>query len=76
MYNPEYENQVWGEPIEGERLSTNAFYTGEQVGSVLQDAKVTGVTAAHGVEAGTVHVGSIAQDAVPDSMPEVKAAEE
>ena len=43
-----YQNQVWGEPIAGERLSTNGHYTGEHLGSVTQDAKAT--MSAHMIE--------------------------
>ena len=34
-----YQNQIWGEPIAGERLSTNGHYTGEHLGTPIQDAK-------------------------------------
>ena len=64
-----YENQVWGEPIAGERLSTNGHYTGEHKGTVMQDAKVSGVQAAHGVEAGIVRLGTMMQDAIEGSTP-------
>ena len=64
-----YQNQVWGEPIAGERLSTNGHYTGEHLGSVTQDAKVS--MTAHMVEEHTVRLGTMAQDAVEGSNPEV-----
>lgn len=64
-----YENQVWGEPIPGERLSTNGYYTGEHMGTVMQDAKTSGTDAPHGNEAATVHLGTIMQDAL-GNMPE------
>lgn len=64
-----YENQVWGEPITGERLSTNSHYTGEQVGGVLQDAKCEMV--AHIVEDGIIRYGTVMQDAVEGSTPNV-----
>lgn len=66
-----YENQIWGAPIAGERLSTNGHYTGEQKGTPIQDAKVSGVQAAHGVEEGIVRLGTIMQDAIEGSMPKV-----
>ncbi len=62
-----YQNQVWGEPIAGERLSTNGHYTGEQIGSVTQDAKVN--MTAHMVEENIVRLGTITQDAIAGSTP-------
>lgn len=64
-----YQNQVWGKPIAGERLSTNGYYTGEQIGTVIQDAKHE--VTAHIVEDGTVHVGTMIQDAIEGSTPKV-----
>lgn len=66
-----YENQVWGEPITGERLSTNGYYTGEHKGTPIQDAKVSGTQTAHGVEEGTVRLGTMMQDAIEGSTPKV-----
>lgn len=66
-----YQNQVWGEPIAGERLSTNGHYTGEHLGSVIQDAKVS--MTAHMVEESTVRLGTMLQDAIEGSTPEVVA---
>ena len=66
-----YENQVWGEPIAGERLSTNGYYTGEQKGTVMQDAKAGGAVAAHVVEENTIRLGTMMQDAIEGSMPKV-----
>lgn len=68
-----YKDQVWGEPIAGERLSTNGYYTGEHKGSVLQDALADDGSKAHSVEALTVHLGTITPDALEGSMPEVQA---
>lgn len=62
-----YQNQVWGEPIAGERLSTNGHYTGEQLGSVTQDAKAS--MTPHMVEESTVRLGTITQDAIEGSTP-------
>ena len=64
-----YQNQVWGEPIAGERLSTNGHYTGEHLGSVTQDAKCE--MTAHMVEEGIVRLGTMTQDAIEGSTPEV-----
>lgn len=66
-----YANQVWGEPIAGERLSTNGHYTGEHKGTVMQDAKLDGVQQPHSVEDGIVRLGTMMGDAAPGSMPEV-----
>lgn len=66
-----YQNQIWGEPIAGERLSTNGHYTGEQLGSVTQDAKCT--MKAHMVEENIVRYGTMTQDAIEGSTPEVVA---
>lgn len=64
-----YQNQVWGEPIAGERLSTNGHYTGEQLGTVTQDAKAT--MTPHIVEEAIVRLGTMTQDAIEGSTPEV-----
>lgn len=70
-----YENQVWGEPIPGERLSTNGHYTGEHKGTPMQDAKTEGVDAPHSVEEGIVRLGTMMQDAIEGSTPKVKGTE-
>ncbi len=64
-----YENQVWKAPIAGERLSTNGHYTGEHKGTVMQDAKVSGIQTPHGVEAGIIRLGTMMQDAIEGSTP-------
>ena len=64
-----YQNQVWGEPIDGERLSTNGHYTGEHLGSVTQDAKVE--MSAHLIEENIVRLGTMTQDDIEGSTPEV-----
>ena len=66
-----YQNQVWGEPITGERLSTNGHYTGEHLGSVTQDAKDASSNSAHYVEGATIRLGTMTQDAIEGSTPEV-----
>ena len=68
-----YQNQVWGEPIAGERLSTNGHYTGEHLGSVTQDAKAT--MSAHMIEESIVRLGTMMQDAIEGSTPEVVEGE-
>jgi hypothetical protein len=67
-----YNDQVWGAPIAGERLSTNGYYTGEHKGTPMQDAKTSGTDLPHGNENLTVHLGTITQDALADAMPTVK----
>ena len=68
-----YQNQVWGEPIAGERLSTNGHYTGEHKGTPTQDALCAETTNvdAHYVEGVTVRYGTMTQDAIEGSTPEV-----
>lgn len=69
-----YKNQVWGEPIAGERLSTNGHYTGEHKGTPMQDAlgESTTNSNAHYVEEATVRYGTMMQDAIAGSTPEVE----
>lgn len=62
-----YQNQVWGAPIAGERLSTNGHYTGEHLGAVTQDAKCA--MTAHMVEENIVRLGTMTQDAIEGSTP-------
>jgi hypothetical protein len=67
-----YQNQVWGEPLTGERLSTNGHYTGEHKGTPTQD-KLGATTTnkdAHYVEANMVRYGTMTQDAIEGSTPE------
>lgn len=52
-----------------ERLSTNGHYTGEHLGSVTQDAKCE--MTAHMIENSTIRYGTITQDAIPRSTPDV-----
>ena len=68
-----YQNQVWGEPLTGERLSTNGHYTGEHLGTPTQDAlgaDTTNVDARY-VDGVTVRYGTITQDAIEGSTPDV-----
>ena len=64
-----YQNQLWGEPINGERLSTNGHYTGEHLGSVTQDVNAS--MTAHMIEEKIVRLGTMTQDAIAGSTPEV-----
>lgn len=68
-----YTNQIWDEPLTGERLSTNGHYTGEHLGTPIQDALGASTTNinAHYVEDVTVRYGTITQDAIEGSTPEV-----
>lgn len=66
-----YQNQVWGKPITGERLSTNGYYTGEHKGTVMQDAAVDGTEQPHTVEDSIVRHGTMMGDAIAGSNPEV-----
>ena len=73
-----YSPQEWGADsiIEGERLSTNGYYTGEHKGTVMQDAAVGGTEQPHAKEESKIHFGTIMQDAVEGSMPEVVSDDE
>lgn len=62
-------NWPTGSPIAGERLATNSHYTGEHLGTVMQDAK--GSAVAHATEAATVRYGTIMQDAADTNFPKV-----
>lgn len=68
-----YENQEWGEPIDGERLSTNGNYTGQRLGTPTQDAlDVAGQNLdAYYVEQTTIRLGTMTQDAIEGSTPDV-----
>lgn len=67
-----YQNQTWGEPISGERLSTNGHYTGEHKGTPTQDKLGVDTTNknAHYVEENIVRLGTMTQDAIEGSTPE------
>lgn len=64
-----YQNQIWGEPITGEVLSVNGHYCGEHLGTVTQDAKAE--MKPHMVEEGIVRYGTMTQDSIEGSTPEV-----
>lgn len=68
-----YQNQVWDEPIAGERLSTNGHYTGEHKGTPTQDKLGASTTNnnAHYVEENIVRLGTMTQDAIEGSTPAV-----
>lgn len=66
-----YGNVNWpeGTPIAGERLATNGYYTGEHISTPIQDAKAN--VPPHHVEAVTVRLGTMMQDAKDDNFPAV-----
>lgn len=64
----QYQNQE----NKGERVSTNGYYTGHHKGSVMQDASSGADNALYYVERTTVRFGTITQDAISGSMPEVQ----
>lgn len=68
-----YNNVDWAEgtPIAGERLATNGYYTGEHKGAPIQDAKQTATNDAHYVQAVTVRLGTMCQDAADENFPTV-----
>lgn len=68
-----YNNVDWqeGSPVAGERMATNGHYTGEHLGSVMQDEAVDGTEVAHAVEAGIVRYGTMMQDAKDENFPTV-----
>lgn len=70
-----YNDVTWGEgtPIAGEKLATNGFYTGEHKGTPMQANGETIV--AHMVEASTVRLGTMMQDAIDTNFPTVKGVE-
>ena len=71
-----YSNVDWAEgtPIAGERLATNAHYTGEFKGTVMQDALgSSAANAPHYVEGNIVRLGTILGDALDPNFPEVEA---
>ena len=69
IHNPVYANQT---NTAGERVSTNGYWTGHQKGTVMQEAKVSGVTQPYAVENNTVHMGAMLQDAKDATFPEVE----
>ena len=74
-----YHNAYWGNntPIAGERLATNGHYTGEHIGTPMQDAKGDSKSnAAHYRETGIVRLGTMMQDAADESYPLVDGGDE
>ena len=61
----------WGEeyPIAGERLATNGRYTGEHLGTPMQDAIDDKANKPHFVEEHTVRYGTIAGDVADKNFP-------
>lgn len=68
IHNPVYKNQE----VDGERVSTNGYWTGHHKGTVMQDATVSGVTQPYTVEMNTVHIGVMLQDAKDAAFPAEK----
>lgn len=69
-----YENVVWGEDssIVGEMMATNAYYTGEHIGTVMQDAATNAYNEPHFAESTTFHNGTIMGDAVDENFPVIQ----
>jgi hypothetical protein len=67
-YNPVYANTT---NDKGERVSTNAYWTGHQVGTAMQDVTVGATTQPYAVEERSVHVGTVLRDAADAKFPEV-----
>lgn len=69
-----YSNVDWpeGSPIAGERLATNGHYTGEFMGTPMQDALNEEVAnQPHYVEGVVVRYGTLMQDAIDENFPKV-----
>jgi len=59
------------EDAAGERIATNALYTGHKQGTPTQDAATGADNAPYVTERGVVHCGTILQDAEDTAFPEV-----
>lgn len=66
MNNPKYVNQT---NASNERVSTNGYYTGNHIGTVMQDADTNANNAKYQVEDSTVRMGTMMQDAASNSQP-------
>lgn len=63
--------------VAGQRLSTNSHYTGEHMGTPMQDALNTEANAdAHYVEANTVRYSTMMQDSADTSFPKATFVKE
>jgi len=73
-----YNNVEWpdGSPIEGERLATNSFYTGQHKGTPTQDALTGADNAPYLNERNTVRLGTLLGDALDENFPTVDDGEE
>ena len=58
-----------GTPIDGERLATNGHYTGEHLGTPMQDAIDDSANTPHYVENATIRYGQMTQDAKDSKFP-------
>lgn len=74
--NTEYDNQNWtgSTPIDGERLSTNGYYTGNHIGKPMQGHGETEANAdPYYVATKSYRYGTILQDKDPNAnMPTKK----
>ena len=55
----------------GDRIATNACYTGQKLGKPLQDAATGADNAPYVTERGIVHCGTILQDSADNAQPEI-----
>ena len=67
-----YGNVDWpeGSPIEGERLATNGEYTGQHIGTTMQDAASGADNEAYLRARETVRYGTLTPDAGDDNFPD------
>lgn len=66
MNNPKYANQT---NSNSERVSTNGYYTGHHIGTVMQDADTNANNVKYQVEDGTIRIGTMTLDAASNSQP-------
>ena len=67
-----YANVDWpeGSPIEGERLATNGEYTGQHIGTAMQDASLSADNEPYLRARETVRYGTLTPDAGDDNSPD------
>lgn len=66
MNNLKYVNQT---NSDSERVSTNGYYSGHHIGTVMQDAAVDANNDKYQVEDGTIRMGTMTPDAISNSQP-------
>ena len=66
MNNPKYVNQT---NASSERVSTNGYFTGNRLGTVMQDVASGADNSKYSVEDNTIRIGSMMQDAASNSQP-------